>query len=88
MTLAELKAAVNATGSHFFDRDAMDFFGDTTPNYVVSTYPVLVRTSSGEHQAWELRRKQPVKHGLQKAAYFAVGTFARLHPIEGDTPTT
>lgn len=34
-TASELKAAVDATGSHFFTRDTMRFFGDTMANYGV-----------------------------------------------------
>ena len=33
MTPSELKSKVAATGSNYFDRNAMKFFGDTMSNY-------------------------------------------------------
>ena len=56
--------------SHFFDRDTMRFFGDTMSNYGVITH----------EDCYELRRKRPVKHGLQATVYFDKETFE----IRGD----
>ena len=65
MTPAELKAKVTATGSNFFERKTLAFFGDTMRNYSVRSKPVMVETwSSGPVECWELVRKRAVKHGL------------------------
>ena len=52
-------------GSHFFDRDTMRYFGDTMGNYGVITHD----------DCYELRRKKPVKNGLQRSNYFDKVTF-------------
>ena len=80
-TPAELKARVESgsTDRHFFTRDTMRFFGDTMSNYGVRSKPVEVTTPSGDTvTCWALYRKRPVKHGMQKDAYFAVDTFKRV----------
>ena len=83
MTKSELRAAVKATGSHFFDRGTMKFFGDTMANYAVSSKPVEVETHTrGKVLCWELRRKRPVKYGLTDSAYFEVGTFAKVFTVK------
>ena len=51
--------------SHFFDRDTMRFFGDTMGNYGVITH----------EDCYELRRKRPVKHGLQASVCSDKETF-------------
>lgn len=80
MTPAELKERVSATGSNFFDRKSMAFFGDTMRNYSVRSKPVTVETWSGDtYECWELQRKHAVKHGLCDPAYFDVKTFKRVH---------
>lgn len=81
MTKSELKAKVEATGSYFFTRQTMKFFGDTMSNYGVKSKPVMVNNSLGEAvECWELYRKYPVKHGLRNSAYFNTKTFERVHP--------
>jgi len=81
MTKTELKNAVMATGSHFFDRSSMRFFGDTMRNYYVPKDPVQVKTPSGNvHTCYELRRVHAVKHGLMASAFFDVETFTRVIP--------
>jgi hypothetical protein len=81
MTASELKANVQATGSHFFERSSMRFFGDTMANYYVSSKPVTVETPSGSRvQCWELTRRRPVKHKMQAPAYFACDDFRRVLP--------
>ena len=42
----------------------MRFFGDTMSNYGIKHHKVA------GHEVIELRRKKPVKHGLQESAYF------------------
>lgn len=65
MTPSELKYNVEKTGSKFFSRSTMQFFGDTVANYGCR--------DAGD--CWELIRKKPVKHGLQSSAYFDKITF-------------
>ena len=76
MTASELKRNVENTGSCFFTRSSMRFFGDTMSNYGVSSY------KSGNQEAWELHRKRPVKMGMQNSAFFDKETFERIHSIE------
>jgi hypothetical protein len=69
MKKAELKSRVAATGSYFFTRKTMSFFGDTMKNYGIRELS----------DCYELYRKKPVKHGLMSSAYFDKITFARIH---------
>lgn len=81
MTPADLKYHVEQTGSHFFERSSMRFFGDTMANYGVRSKPVTVETWDGERFAcWELYRKKPVDHGLTDSAYFSVADYSRVLP--------
>ena len=66
MTPSELRFHVEQTGSHFFDRKALKFFGDTMKNYGCR--------DAGEE--WELWRKKQVKHGLKGSHFFNKVTFA------------
>ena len=68
MTKSELKRNVTATGSHYFDRSSMKFFGDTMANYGVR--------DAGD--CWELHRKRPVKRGLNSSTYFDKVTYERV----------
>jgi hypothetical protein len=52
--------------SHFFDRDAMRYFGDTMKNYGVIAH----------EDCYELRRKRAVKEGIKFSTYFDKVTFA------------
>lgn len=90
MTPAELKYNVEQTGSYFFERRSMKFFGDTMRNYGVRSQTVMIRTSYDESgnftshegvdvECYELYRKSPVKHGLKDSAFFDVKTFERIH---------
>ena len=80
MDKTELKYSVMDTGSYFFDRSSMKFFGDTMKNYYVPKHPVSVKTYTGESvQCWELQRIHPVKHGLQGSAFFSCADFNRVH---------
>lgn len=93
MNPAELKYNVEQTGSHFFERSSMKFFGDTMRNYGVRSKPVTIRTCYDESgnftchegvdiECWELYRKNPVKHGLKDSAFFSVKTFERVYPVK------
>lgn len=68
MTPSELKYNVDQTGSYFFTRSTMRFFGDTMKNYGVRDAGMC----------WELYRRRPVKHQLQASAYFDKKTFERI----------
>ena len=76
MTPSELKYNVEKTGSVFFTRDSMKFFGDTMKNYRVRA------AIKNNLFVWELWRKNPVKHGLKKSAYFDQITFERVYSRE------
>lgn len=81
MNKSELKNKVEQTGSYFFAGRTLRFFGDTMSNYVLSNKPVTINTySENKVKCWELRRKKPVKYGLDTPAYFDVKTFERQIP--------
>lgn len=97
MTPAQLKFQVEQAGHEpfFFTRKTMQFFGDTMRNYGVrSTVITANYDADGNHheggiqrEVWELYRKQPVKHGLRKSAYFDRTTFKQVFKkSDGDTP--
>jgi len=75
MTKSELKYRVEQTGSHFFERSSMRFFGDTMANYGVNSKPVDVNGVS----CWRLYRKKPVLHGLMSSVYFNCETFEKVN---------
>lgn len=79
MTPSELKYNVEKTGSNFFSRDSMKFFGDTMANYGVSSATVT-ENDDEVTECWELYRRRPVKHGLNSSAYFCKKTFRRIYP--------
>ena len=68
MTKSDLKYYVSQTGSHYFDRKSMKFFGDTMANYGVRSY---------NENLWELYRKKPVNCGLKDSSYFDKVTYER-----------
>ena len=79
----QLKELVTGTGSNFFDRSSMKFFGDTMANYSVPSKAVEVTTATGETViCWALERKRAVKHGLGKTNYFAVSDYRRVFSAE------
>ena len=71
MTASELKALHEEHNpeSLFFDRKTMRFFGDTMKNYGVCIW---------ENGLIELFRKRPVKHELQKSAFFDPKNYNRV----------
>lgn len=75
MTATELKAKHLGAcpDSHFFDKETMQFFGDTMSNYGV--------VHDTERGVYELRRKRPVKYGNQESAYFDAATFQIRHDL-------
>lgn len=74
MTPSQLKYHVEDTGSQFFTRSSMRFFGDTMRNYGCR------QTVLNGQPVYELYRRRPVKHGLKSSAYFDATTFQRVHP--------
>jgi len=80
MTPSELKYQVEnkRVEPYFFTRQTMRFFGDTMANYGVRSATVDTHTQQ-DVDVWELYRKRPVKHGLQKSAYFDKKTFKQVH---------
>jgi hypothetical protein len=88
MNASELKSRVDATGSYFFERDSMRFFGDTMRNYGVRESEIVTNYDAQDNcvengitvKVWELYRRHAVKHGLTKSAYFDQKTFSRVYP--------
>ncbi len=80
MTPSELKAKVEETGSHFFNRKTMKFFGDTMRNFAVSG-PMEIETHDGKRVAYQLRRRKPVKSGICRSHYFDSETFKEIHQV-------
>lgn len=77
-TASDLRAFVEVTGSDFFSRKTMKFFGDSMKNYGVRR--VRVECTGGEQlEAFELYRRRPVKFGLDGSSYFCANTFKRLY---------
>ncbi len=89
-TASDLKGFVESfnPNSNFFARKIMRFFGDTMRNYGVRKTKVIANfdTNGAYHpdgvelEVYELYRHKPVKHGVQKSAYFHAETFKRIHP--------
>ena len=83
-TASDLKHMVQRTGSYFFDRQSMRFFGDTMANYYVpqenkKALIVEIENSIGEtFNCYALERVHPVNGGLCSTAYFDVDTFERV----------
>jgi len=82
-TASDLKYAVEQSGQspHFFTRETMRFFGDRMSNYGIRQAREI-QTHGGPVLAYELLRKQPVKHGLQSSAFFDAATFSRVFPVK------
>jgi len=78
MTKTELKYKVIDTGSSFFDRSSMKFFGDTMANYGCRDGDKIDTYSEKGIKVWELYRRHAVKHGLNDSAYFRKDNFQRV----------
>ncbi len=78
----ELKRRVSETvgGRYYFSRATMKFFGDTMANYGVRRAKIMDMDGQ-KREVYELYRRRPVKHGLNKSAYFDVDTFKRVHTL-------
>lgn len=88
MNASELKYEVEKTGSNFFSRESMKFFGDSMKNYGVRKTTVQSNYDENDNytdngvmvEVYELYRRRAVKHGLTKSAYFHAVTFQRVYP--------
>ncbi|CAB4222635.1 hypothetical protein UFOVP1655_159 [uncultured Caudovirales phage] len=78
MNASELKRNLGHTGSYFFNRENMKFFGDSMANFGVRKR-VICNNRGVEVECWELWRKRAVKHGLQSSHYWAVDNFRAVH---------
>lgn len=76
MNASELKYQHEAhnPGSYMFDRNTMKFFGDTMRNFYVPAQTVTIKG----RECYEMRRRRPVKNGLQSSFYFDVVAFERV----------
>jgi hypothetical protein len=76
-TVSDLKYNVVQTGSFFFNRKTMRFFGDSMGNYAVSSKTVTYKGV----ECYELRRKRAVSGGGNKcheSTFFDAATFQRV----------
>jgi hypothetical protein len=81
MTVSELKYQVQATGSHWFDRKTMKFFGDTMRNFGCSSKPFAMTDNMGrDRMVYQLWRKGKVKEGNLNSAWFDAETFKQVWP--------
>jgi len=77
MTPSQLKYNVELTGSFYFTRKSMKFFGDTMRNYGVISNKI--KKSSGDTiEVWELFRMKPVNHGLNGSVFFSKDTYKKV----------
>jgi hypothetical protein len=81
MTISELKARVEDTGSLFFTRSTMKFFGDTMRNFSCGTKPIeIVDFYGAKRQVYAIWRKKATKIGTDRVYYFDAETFKRVSP--------
>ena len=74
MTKSTLIDKVNATGSVYFSKDTMKFFGDSVDNYYLSHAVFDI----GGVTCYKLSRKKAVNGGLKAPVYFSVHTFEEV----------
>ena len=74
LTKSNLIEAVNRTGSFYFSKDTMQFFGDTRSNYYLSK--VIFNIDNMDY--YKLSRKKPVNGGLKDPVYINTKTFKIL----------
>jgi hypothetical protein len=92
MTPSDLKYHVESTGSHFFDRRSMRFFGDTMANFGVRSTvvqamgdtvdPVTGKYVMVQTEVWELYRRRAVKAGNRGSFYFRKSDYSRAHCVD------
>lgn len=81
-TKSDLKYWVSQTGSYYFDKGSMKFFGDTMGNYGLRKNVEVVTDDGEKIVCFELYRKRAVKHGLKKSTYFDVRDLNVVYPKE------
>jgi|WetSurMetagenome_2_1015567.scaffolds.fasta_scaffold159845_1 hypothetical protein len=86
MTPSELRYRVQQTGSSFFDRNTLRFFGDTMSNFGCSSKAYAVTDRHGsKRQVFAIWRKHKPNSPLRndpdwsKPYYFDAQTFARVY---------
>ena len=77
-----LKDLVNEfrPGSHFFDKQTMQHFGDSMKNYGVRE-TIATMNDGTKRAVLELYRRKPVNNGLQDSAYFDDATYELLYNV-------
>lgn len=70
ISASDLKNLVESTGSNYFNKDSMKFFGDTMSNYGVRVVVVDKVGWTTLDMVYELYRKKPVKRGLKDSVFF------------------
>ena len=82
MTTHELKAKVDATGSHFFDRETLKFFGDTMRNFACGRNPIEITDKMGElrqvYALWRIKTNAKLGKYGNEPYYFDAVTFAQV----------
>ncbi len=78
MNTSKLRYAVEITGSNFFNKESMSFFGDSMDNYYVPIATVKIKDGENIHTCYELQRRKPVKGGLEESTFFDSTTFKRV----------
>lgn len=87
MNASQLKARILAANpaSHFFDRATMRFFGDRMSNYGVRVTTIRAYTKdftgTEPRKVYELYRRQPVGHGLQKSHFWDMDTLDEVREV-------
>jgi hypothetical protein len=85
MNKATLRYLVTQTGSNYFARKSMKFFGDTMANMACNSQPIEITNTLGEkRQVYGIWRKSPPPMLGYKTDYFDAVTFARVFPCEAD----
>lgn len=85
MDKATLRYLVTQTGSNYFDRESMKFFGDTMANMACNSQPIEISNTLGEKKmVYGIWRKVPTPMLRYKTDYFDAVTFERVHPREAD----
>ena len=81
MTPGELKQQHEAQhpDNHYFDRESMQFWGDTMSNYKVTDAGIVEGYREELADCWELSRRKPVKGGLQTSDFFTKDDFRVLN---------
>jgi len=74
MNKSELIDKVNQTGSYFFSKDNLRFFGDSRSNYYLSR---KIHDVNGVN-CYKLSRRKAVNGGLKAPAYFDVDSFKKI----------